>query len=364
MTQICGKLAAKTGKIIYEYMLLQRSDSERTKISRSERNGNANMNSIIQSVRDCAEAHHLFSRGGNPTVALSCGADSVALLHVLLLLREEFDFAVSACHVNHRLRGEESFRDQQFCRELCGNWQVELFLKEADVLSAKKKHQSVEEAAREVRYAFFAEISRQTGGRIACAHNSDDNTETVLINLIRGTGLAGLCGIAPVRDYIVRPLICCEKSEILAYVKENNLPYVTDSSNLSDDYTRNNLRHNVIPLLKNINPSLNAGVTRMCEQLRRDETYLKQCAAQTKEQTGGNLDAKTLAALPENLRSRIIAEVLSNNNVTPSFLRVTQCEEIILAGKGKVNLCKDMFGVVNQGIFTIQNIRQYYRNRS
>jgi tRNA(Ile)-lysidine synthase len=323
------------------------------------------MTDILQAVRACAEAHHMFERGGaqNVAVALSGGADSVTLLHVMLSLREEYDFRVSACHVNHHLRGEESLRDQRFCEELCGAWQVELFLKDVDVLSARRKHQSIEEAARELRYAFFAEVSAEIGGRIACAHNSDDNTETVLINLIRGTGLAGLCGIAPLRDYIIRPLLYCEKSEILAYAKANNLPFVTDGSNLSDDYTRNNLRHNVIPLLKNINPSLNAGVTRMCGQLRKDETFLKQSAAQARDGLNGIFDAKTLSALPENLRSRIITEVLSNNNVTPSFLRVSQCEEIILAGKGKVNLCKDKFAAVSKGVFSVQTIRQNYRNR-
>jgi tRNA(Ile)-lysidine synthase len=323
------------------------------------------MNNIVQAIRACAEAHHMFSsENRHVTVALSGGADSVALLHVLLLLRGEWGITVSACHVNHHLRGEESLRDQRFCEEFCRVRQVELTVYDADVTAAKQKHHSIEDTARELRYAFFAEESARTGGRIACAHNSDDNIETVLINLIRGTGLAGLCGIAPVRDYIIRPLLYCGKAEILAYAEENNLPFVTDSSNLTDEYTRNNLRHNVIPLMKQINPSLNAAVTRMCAQLRRDETYLKQSAAQAKEQMGGTLDAKMLAALPDNLRSRIIADVLSNNNVTPSALRVSQCEEIIRAGKGKVNLCKNMFALVDDGEFSVRYMRQNYRERS
>ncbi|MDR2558962.1 MAG: tRNA lysidine(34) synthetase TilS, partial [Oscillospiraceae bacterium] len=229
-------------------------------------------------IRSVIEKYNMLSGGETVIIALSGGADSVCLLHALL----ELNITVEACHVNHKLRGEASDSDEMFVRNLCERLGIKLHVYEINVKSLQKKHQSLEECAREARYSYFAEIG--AGKIIATAHTAGDNTETVLLNLIRGTGLRGLCGIPPKRDNIIRPLIETTRAEILTYLEKKGADFVTDESNFSDEFTRNNLRLNVIPLLEKINPSFNAGVMRMCESLRLDEEYLHKIAVSSIEQ--------------------------------------------------------------------------------
>ncbi|MBQ2387863.1 MAG: tRNA lysidine(34) synthetase TilS [Clostridia bacterium] len=216
--------------------------------------------------------YNLLKTGDRVTVALSGGADSTALLYGLLALREKFDLTVTAAHVNHMLRGEESDRDERFVRDLCEKLGVALSVGKFDIPALRKKGESGEECARRVRYAFLAEVA---DGKIATAHTADDNAETVLFNLIRGAGITGACGIPVKRDNIIRPLILCSRKDIENYCEKNGISFVTDSSNLTDDYTRNRIRHKIIPEMKEINPSLCDGVSRFSETLRdADELIL------------------------------------------------------------------------------------------
>jgi tRNA(Ile)-lysidine synthase len=282
-------------------------------------------------------------------VALSGGADSVCLLYAL----SELKLDVEACHVNHKLRGEASDSDERFVRELCGRLGVKLHVKAIDVKLLQKKHRSLEETARNARYSYFAELG--TDALIATAHNANDNVETVLLNLVRGTGLRGFCGIPPVRDNIIRPLIEVTRAEILAYLEEKGADYITDESNFSDEFTRNNLRLNVIPLLEKINPSLTGSVTRMCESLRHDEEYLHGLA-----EINDTCDADLLIQMPTAIKNRIISRLLSKNNISPSFLRIGSVASLLETG-GKINLSKDKFAVVKDNLLIIQTIRQNYR---
>ena len=185
--------------------------------------------------------------GDTVICAVSGGADSVCMLHVLLSLRNTLGITVEAAHFNHQLRGEESDRDEAFVRTLCAELGVVLHVDNGDVRArAAKTHESVEEAARALRYAFFSSLPCL----IATAHTQDDNLETVLLNLTRGTGLAGLCGIPPTRDSFIRPMLAVSRAEIEAYLEQNGLPHVTDSTNFLPDARRNRLRQSVIPLLK------------------------------------------------------------------------------------------------------------------
>ena len=178
----------------------------------------------------------LFPSGAHVVCAVSGGADSVAMLHALCALRAELGITVSAAHFNHRLRGAESDRDEAFVRTLCQTLGVSLSVSGADVAAhAARTGESVEEAARELRYAFFAQLD----GLIATAHTADDNLETVLLNLTRGTSLRGLCGIPPKRERIVRPMLCLTRREIEAYLTENALAHVEDSTNAAPDARRN-----------------------------------------------------------------------------------------------------------------------------
>jgi tRNA(Ile)-lysidine synthase len=300
-------------------------------------------------VRTAIEQYGMINKGESVTAALSGGADSVAMLHVLI----ELGYDISAVHVNHKLRGKESDSDEAFVRDLCAQFGVELTVHSIKI--EQKKHQSIEEAAREARYSLFT-------GLTATAHTASDNAETVLLNMIRGTGLKGLCGIPPIRtsrsgrDNIIRPLILCERSEIEEYCEKNNLRYVTDSSNMSDEFTRNNLRLNLIPLIKQINPSFDGSITRMCEILREDSNFLEGQAVFVSD-----FSVKHLKTLEKPILTRIIMRLLSHNNISASNLRIMQIIGIIEAENGKINLEKHKFALIKDGILKIETINQNYR---
>lgn len=227
---------------------------------------------VLEAIKD----YNMLNLSRKITVALSGGADSVCLLHVLNSLKDKLGIQLSAAHLNHLIRGEEALRDENFAKEFCEKLGVQLFCEQIDVPRyAAENTISTELAAREIRYGF---LNRVSDGLIATAHNSGDNLETVLFNLTRGTALKGLTGIPPVRDNIIRPLIYCSRQEIEDYCNSNGLSFVTDSTNLSDDYTRNKIRHNIIPLLKELNCSVETAVLRMGKTLSEDNDFIDSAA--------------------------------------------------------------------------------------
>ena len=237
----------------------------------------------------------LLPKGGTVTAALSGGADSVALLHCLHDLQQELGITLRACHFNHRLRGEASDGDEAFCRELCQSLGVELTVGSGDVKGRMAETgESLEEAARSLRYEFFAAC-----GAVATAHNADDNAETVLLNLIRGTGLKGLCGIPEQRGAFLRPMLEVTRKEVLAYLQEHDLPHREDATNAGDSCLRNRLRHRVLPLLQAENPAVLQSIRRMTEQLRQDEACLQRQADALRTVTD-------LQNAPQALRRRAI----------------------------------------------------------
>ena len=249
-------------------------------------------------------------RGNTVLVALSGGADSVSLLHLMLSFGDEFGFEVSAAHVNHMLRGEESERDEQFVRALCEKLSVKLYVHREDVAKgAADNCEGIEEYGRKVRYTFFESL---TDGVIATAHTLSDNLETVLLHLTRGSALNGLCGIPPVRDRFIRPLIACTREEIEEYCEKNGIDYVTDSTNKCTDYSRNRIRNLVIPELKKINPSLLSAVERCTDSLTADEEYLSQCAKELLERSrdGEMFLSKKIEAAHTSLKRRVLRLML------------------------------------------------------
>ena len=300
------------------------------------------------------------------TVAVSGGADSVALLHSLKMLENELDIGLSACHVNHNLRGEESDGDESYVKSLCSELEIPLRVFSVDVTGSMAKHQSTEEKARELRYEAFAEISHELCSKVATAHNACDNTETVLLNLLRGTGLKGLCGIPPVRDYLIRPLLLCTREEIEEYCGENGLKYVTDSTNASTAYTRNKIRLELMPRLLEINPSLHEGVNRMTLALGEDSRFLEEMAENALKEAKngeGSYLCEKLNALPEPILHRVISLMLREKDIEPTSLRITGFSEIIKGGTGKINIEKNKFAVVKKGLAEVQIIPQNYRKK-
>ena len=317
-------------------------------------------------IKETICRYNMLQKGDTVAVGLSGGADSVALLHILLSLREEYGITVIACHINHNLRGTESDRDEEFVKNFCQSLNVPLETVSIKVKEHCAPHESLEETARKLRYKEFMRICKEYNAKLATAHTASDNAETVLINMLRGTGTKGLSGIPPVRDYIIRPLIRCSREEIEAYCQKNNLTFVTDSSNITDDYRRNKIRHNIIPLLKDINPSFIEAVARMTAIVGDDTDFLEGCAKEKAEEclTDGKYDSKALKALPKAIKCRIIASALKEKGVEPSALRISQCEEIIEKGMGKVNLCKNRFAYVRKKKFYIAEEIQKYRNKT
>lgn len=209
----------------------------------------------------------LVQPGEEVVCAVSGGADSVALLFALYLLKEKLQIRLSAAHFNHHLRGAESDQDQAFVEDFCSRYDIPLYKGGAAVETGPR---GLEAAARDARYGYLKTLP----GRIATAHTADDNAETVLMHLIRGTGLKGLGGIAPKSGKLIRPMLTVTRQEVMAFLQEWNLPHVEDQSNHTDQFLRNRLRHHVMPLLNRENPRLAENVSAMAMQLRQEEHYL------------------------------------------------------------------------------------------
>lgn len=213
-------------------------------------------------VRRFASVHELFVYGGKYIVALSGGADSVSLLFVLKHLEHELGIGVEAAHCNFHLRGAESVRDEEFCKQLCERLSVPLHLIHFDTQAYADLHRvSIEMAARDLRYGYFENLRRDIEAQDICvAHHRDDSVETVLLNLVRGTGLRGLRGIQPRNGNIIRPLLSLSREDIVQYLDALGESYVTDSTNLHNDVKRNKIRLDVMPLLRELNPSVSQSI--------------------------------------------------------------------------------------------------------
>ena len=245
-------------------------------------------------------------------LAFSGGADSVALLD---MLQKEYSKApILLAHVNHGIRGEEALRDRAFCESIAKERGLEIAILNADIPAiAKEKGQGIEEAAREVRYAFFADLMKEREiPLLVTAHHADDHLETVLFRITRGTGLSGLCGIAPIRSfgegYLVRPLLGFTKQEILQYCQEQDLNFVIDSTNTDTAYARNRIRAEVLPVLESLYTDVSHRAVRMSAELREDDAYLKEVARQLllKNTTCEGISVRALRGAHSAIRRRIL----------------------------------------------------------
>ena len=262
---------------------------------------------------DISEKLYLPRKGGRVLCAVSGGADSVCLLHLLHSHASMLGIEVFAAHFEHGIRGEESRRDADFVKKLCSEMGVELVLSHGDTPGyAREKHMGMEEAARTLRYRFLEDTADKLGcDCITTAHNANDNTETVLFNLSRGSGAKGLCGIPRERGRLIRPLLNVTRQEIEAYLAENSLAYVTDSSNLADDYSRNLIRHQAVPVLERINPALHEAVSRASSLLRQDEDCLFKLAEDFVRDNyrSGAISGEKLLSLHPAIASRVLRQL-------------------------------------------------------
>ncbi|AQS57875.1 tRNA lysidine(34) synthetase TilS [Desulforamulus ferrireducens] len=240
---------------------------------------------VLEKVRTALARYRMVEPGQLVVVGVSGGADSMALLHILQNLAPELEISLHVAHLNHMFRGEESQADADFVEEYCSRSGIPCTIDRRDVPAyARVNRLSSQVAAREVRYQFFYEVLRQTQGqKLALAHHANDQAESVLMNFLRGAGLRGLGGIAPVReDLIIRPLLSTHREEIENYCRENAISYRIDSSNLKTVYRRNKLRHHLIPLLqREYSPSIIDVLGRLAEQARSEDELLEQLTRET-----------------------------------------------------------------------------------
>jgi tRNA(Ile)-lysidine synthase len=235
------------------------------------------MKPLLNKIRKTIDSHCMLASGDKVLVALSGGSDSVALLALLRELSDDLQIQVFAAHLNHLARGEDSYKDAKFVKQLCEDWNIKIYFAEKDVKKEKEKFKrSFQETARILRYEFLHDVLKEIeGDKIALGHTADDQAETVLINLTRGAGLKGISGIPPVRQELIRPLIECQKKELLKYLEDSSIQYCNDLTNESDVYLRNRVRADLIPYLEeNFNPNIVNRLSNMSQLIRDDMDLL------------------------------------------------------------------------------------------
>lgn len=276
---------------------------------------------MLNKLAEFMARYQMLEPGDTVICAVSGGADSMALLFAMYLLREKLKIQVKAAHFNHKLRGEESDGDEVFVREFCARYDIELFADSGTVVAGKK---GLEAAARDARYDFL----RNLPGKIATAHTANDNAETVLLHLVRGTGLKGLGAIAPVRDGIIRPMLTVTRQQVLEFLEEYHIPHREDGSNHTDQFLRNRLRHHVMPLLEQENPRLAENLSAMALRLRQDEDALSEAAGQAE------MNIKKLKTLQPAVRSRALERFLKASGVKePEAEHIALVERLVFSEK-------------------------------
>jgi tRNA(Ile)-lysidine synthase len=298
---------------------------------------------LLASFEDSLRAYSLLEPGQRVLVAFSGGADSTALLHLFVRIREHWSLQVSAAHLNHALRGEQSDADEMHCRQVCAQWQVPLFARKVEVgQEAKQRRMSIEAAAREVRYAFLQEVADAIAADvIALGHTRDDQVETVLLNLARGAGTAGLAGMPVRRERFIRPLLPFSRQQVREYCEQHHLPFVEDVSNRDLRFNRNRIRHRVLPELRYVNPEADEAIERLSQILQDEEQWWQGFVQQmepdfTKLRTGSewHVSLSWLTGQPAALQRRVIRHVvqsLSPDGRELEFKQVERLREAVLA---------------------------------
>ena len=316
---------------------------------------------MITKVFNLISQYKMLENTDNVIIGLSGGADSVALTHLLHSISVKNNFRVIAIHINHGIRGNEAERDENFVRDFCKSLNIKLVVKKLDVLALSKKLKlGTEEAGRKVRYETFREVACQNpNSKIATAHTLSDNVETLFMRLASGTGLKGVCGIPPVRENIIRPLLDIKREEIENYCEKNNLRYINDSSNFERDYTRNKIRLDIIPKFKNINSDFEANIGRFIDLVRQDENYLNSLVENNLKEisTKNGFNIEKISLLPESLKSRVLVKILeyfAEGRIEKKH--ILNLKKIIDKKSGKMYFPGDKIVVCKNGILQLDSI--------
>lgn len=294
---------------------------------------------LYEQALELVERHGMLRRGDRVVIALSGGADSMALAAFLLSIRTAYQLDLCAAHVNHMLRGSAADEDEAFVRAACQHWGVALHVHRADVRAlAQQSGESVETCGRRVRYEFFHAFGPDY--KVATAHTLSDSIETTLFHLARGTGLRGICGIPPVRGRYIRPLLTCTRAQVEAYCASQRIAFVTDGTNFDRCHTRNTIRLDIVPRLSAVNPSFDAAMRRFQAHMREDEAYLT-ALAQRGEEAARQKDCwscAALLALDKPIRRRALSRILmACGGVMPEEKHIAAAEHLLRAG-GRASL--------------------------
>lgn len=326
---------------------------------------------LEEKVLETINKYHLIEENDHIVLGVSGGPDSTCLFHIFLELQKQINFTFVVCHINHKIR-EEADLDEQYVEEMCKINNIPFYVERVKVTDmAKKQKIGTEEMGRKVRYEFFNNIlKKENANKIATAHTKNDLSETVLMNLLRGTGLSGLKGIEPKReDKYIRPLIECEKQEIDEYCKENNLEPRIDKTNFENIYTRNKIRNKLIPYLKEeFNPSIIESLARMSEIISNEDKYIESLTKRhfeeiiiDKSQTEISLDLKKFNNLDLVIKNRIVLYTITTLFGWSAGIEKKHIEDIIklcgnnIGNKYLIPNKKIKILVKNHKIFFIKN---------
>ena len=324
-----------------------------------------------QKVKETIKKYNLINSGDRIVLGVSGGPDSIAMLDILRKLRDEIKFEIYVVHINHNIRGKDADEDEEYVKKYCENYNIKCFSKKIDVPTiAQNEKIGTEEAGRKVRYEYFDEILQKTNSnKIGIAHNKNDKVETIIMHLLRGSGVSGLRGIEPIRENkFIKPLIECDRQEIEKYCKENNLQPRIDKTNFENEYTRNKIRNIVIPYIKEqFNPNIIETITRLSEVISNEDNFIEKIAQETynkllviEENNRIELNLKEFNLLDEVLKNRIILIAtkkifgstqgiekvnitdiikLCNNNIGNKFLMPNKNLKVLVQNR-KVNFIK------------------------
>ena len=321
---------------------------------------------ISSLVLKTIEKYNMLERGDKVIAAVSGGADSVCMLHILNNLKNDLKFSLCCAHINHGLRGEAADSDEAFVKALCVNMGIDFYSKKFDVARLAEENKiTCEEAGRNVRYSFFEEIKTKYGyNKVATAHNKNDNAETVLMRIIRGTGIDGLAGIPYMRnDGVIRPILDISREQVEEYCAENNLEFCTDATNLENDFTRNKVRNMLIPFIeREFNAKISDSLIRLSDSAEEDSKFLKSYTKRLYQRLGNPIPGSKLNTLHVDslklLEKPILTRVLqlAAEKSSPAKLEKKHiCDIIELLNKNtgaSINLPQGLVAEINYGWLT------------
>jgi tRNA(Ile)-lysidine synthase len=315
-------------------------------------------------VTETISQFEMLTERENVLVGVSGGVDSVSLLHFLVdyTLERNLKLNLWACHVNHGIRGKEAKRDEMFVAKFCRELGVEFFVRHVNIPQmAKIQKLSVEECARQERYRILGELAKELKAKISTAHTLNDSMETFFLNIARGTGLCGMCGIPPVRGNIIRPFIFVSRREIEEYAAENALSHIEDSSNNNINHTRNFIRKCIVPRFYDLNASFEPLFSRMCRNLKEDEKFIAEHAEKIWADVSlgaRKYDLSNIRSLHSSLKFRVTKKILKDAGVPCDEAKIKLIEQLTESGSGKLTLGKDLFVRASEGFLMVEKVKK------